>query len=1327
MAEVVDDGLSKFLAAYPSIDDPQFSYELAKRKEFYDLKMEPEEKVPDQPGDLLTQQLLLQRFFSPYTPYQTGLIDHGLGTGKCLLPDSLIHTNLGPFTIAQLYEKYSNNLTFYDDGEGLWSKPTEPIIVTAYDEVEQQFVATSIARFYRQSISEEVAHLAFSDGAHISITKAHHLYNGTDWTNKFTVGQTLCTVDREDDGELVLCPSTLDQLAYRQYKGWVYDLEIDKYHNFVANGVLCHNTCSASAVVEAFKTTEVDGRVRNPALVFVRSDTLERKFRSEVATICTKDVYSAKPTARELAAGTVEMTAQTAAIRLARSVEKSYDIVKFETFLKTLPSDETIKRKYSSRVIIIDEAHELRIQPKAAKEKAKAAKAKKSKAASKKTKSKKSKSKSKAAASTEEVDEDIEGEVEDDEDDEEANEELALAEEAEGVELSDSAKYLYNQMHRFLHVVENCRILLLTGTPIWDRTNEIAALMNLILPLGEQQLPTGREFDTTFFDDNGDLTPIGTERLRAAFRGRVSVLRPMMTTAKREEIGQIGPWTKFMKLFPDVMSEEQAAYVQQAREKIEIRQVRIKGKTTERKIKGGSVLRLPRDAANFVFPVFDASGSITDYEYGPEAFTKYAVRMVKRRRVVKGVEETSTAKTYSIENRFLREAIKNNLKDFSAKFASIIAEIKAHPKELVFVYIDRVEGAGAILFGLCMELHGFRWAKKSEDIGTKSDKKRFCVISANDFTTSGASQITALIDSFNKPDNMYGDRCQIIVGSEKTALGLSIHNIRQIHVLMPHWNMAGVDQPIGRGLRVGSHKALPSRERYVKIYRHTAVDPETDKAKDVKHGPSYPPDAMISGEETIDTYVYTLAENKEYRNSQIYRLMKETAFDCPLTYRRNVLKTDTDGTRECDYQTCNYECDGFPPTDTEGKVWEYDIPLDDLDHASYNLYHSSGRVKEIIDELATLFNHYFALRLDTVAQLLSIDDKERDLLLQAIDTIINSRMLIRNRYGFPSYLKEQGNFLFLDNTLTPIANYSEATYIETPLVTERSSFTTLVTLMELERDNKRVDTFCRATGKKDADKWEQLFAEMTYSARVLLFESVMEWKYKHSKLTPGQRQLYEVVTKHFAGAAKTMKDETIVHNLFNEEVQGPAYNVSAKAIKVTGLVRYYDKKLKRWAYVENEKQEIAYARQFRAKLEAGVKEAQKDNPYGLVGIIHKKDPQLRISMRQPDGTWLKGGACKTYSLEKLFGLVRNNLNYLPPAASSYKDKTRKQLIDLLQRLVQFTEFTTDEILADMSDQELRQLLTLLNMAKPRLCAMFLQWFQDHNLLVHTDGKKKGEE
>ena len=1021
-------------------------------------------------------------------------------------------------------------------------------------------------------------------------------------------------------------------------------------HCLLFHGLGSGKTCTASAVVESYKNTLVDDKPRKPALIFVRSGDLRDNFRREIANVCTKNVYLPKTTRKELEKG-VELTEEAKIGRLNKSIRKTYDIVSFGKFLRNLPSDDIVKRKYSNRIIVIDEAHHFRIQPK----------------------TKKTKMGVGATGDIEYTEEDV--------------------------------TMLYNTMHHFLHTVEKCRILLLTGTPIWDQTSEIASLMNLILP-DDQQLPTGNAFMAEFFDNDGNM--INETVLRDRFRGKISFLRSMITTAKRIEMGTKQPWLKYLTVYPDGMSEFQADYARLAKDKEEVKEVKVKGKIVERTIKGGTVYNLAQDAANFVFPVFDKQGNVIDGEYGQQAFKKYAVKTVKRQHTTKdGKVTVNYVDTYAIDNPYLQREIKNNLAEYGIKFASIIDAIKKHPNELVYIYMEAVTGAGAILLGLILQLHGFQRAKTAADIERPSEKKRFVVMTSDPQTTSAPRQISDVRKSFNAPDNKYGDRLQIIIASEKFSEGVSLKNVRQVHIAMPHWNVASIDQAKFRAIRFLSHEDLPPEERYIRTYLHMAVERAEPDGPAYAKGMGFPADVAFSDYETINAYIYSRAEEKEYKNAQIYRLLKEMAFDCALNYKRNVLEGDTEGSRDCDFQQCNYQCDGFPSVKKTGKVWDYSIPADRLDTSTYNLFYSSGRIKEIIDAIAKLFNNYFSLRIDTVQDLIQIDDNEKVLMLQAIDVIINSRMLIRSRYGFGSYLKEEGNILFLDNNITPVAKYAESTYMENPLITDRSSLEALIEIMELDIDRAGVLKFCKKPS-------EEVFETLSYKTKIILLE--VAYATSLQKMNATQRTAVDIVMSAMGDNIYELSDGAMVHILYTEEFRGLAYDVAAKDIQVTGLMRVYNPTSKVWKYVSDVDAEEQYVEEIRSQLGSQREVGFQDNPYGAFGWISKKDGSFRITIKPEPGKKGKarGKVCQNFHVPDLIDIFVNKLQYLPKPHEDYDTVSKADLIKRIKGKTGFSEYKQN--LESKTEDELRGLLTLLTLHIDELCAELRQWFADHDLL-----------
>lgn len=1044
----------------------------------------------------------------------------------------------------------------------------------------------------------------------------------------------------------------------------------------VIHGLGTGKTCVASAIIENFKNVTVNGLKREPALFFVKSEDFILNVKQEIVNVCTYAIYTAKPSAKELASG-ADMSEQARIARLNKSIAETYELVSYQTILPKLPSDEIIRTKYSNRIIVLDEPHILREQPK-------------------KKKSKK-------------------GGVESEENEDEAPE-MIDADDAE-----DKSKVLYWQMHRFMHAVESCRKFLFTGTPIWDKPNEIANQMNLILPVDEQ-LPTGKAFNAKFF--NGEEL-INAEDLRKAFAGRVSFLREMTTTARREEIGVLKPWMKHFRVYPCGMDDYQTFFANRARE-LEVTTI-SKGK--ERQTKGGAILKLARDASNFVFPIFDSRGNLDEENmieprYGPKAFEKFVVK----KRIIyktdeKGKKTSSTVKKYALDEN-LKKYLSNieNLRKCSSKLASLVTYLQDHPDELIFVYNDQVAsgGGGCIMTALVLELYGMAWAKTSSAISTALNKKplpgkplagrRFAVITSDEETTSDGRRIQELINSINQPDNKYGSRCQLLIGSEKISVGITLKNFRVIVLWGPHWNFSALDQAGGRVYRFEAQASLPENERYVKTYRYAAVE-KSDDGKGYAKGEGFPKNASFSKHETTDIHIYGIAENKDYKNAQIYREAQKAAVDCALTYERNVVDQDVDGTRECRYTTCNYKCENFPDAyiDTSSRVWKYQIPEDELDLSTYHMFYSSSRIENLVTSIVKLFNSYFSLRLELLQELLDVNDSDKILLLRALEIVIDKRILIRNRYGFGSYLKESGNTYFLDNSMSLHAHYSESVYSAYPLISERNSFEDMIDLRNMGKDKMIVKEFCSTPDLTT-------FSKLSYKTQVLMLESAYILR-KQKGLSSKQKDILNFVLEEMGDYIYQVEDATgekkIINSAYAQEYKGEAYDVSAKEIRAEGLLRVYNPNTSSWSGVTDKGEEKEYARDIKNINRQRIEKAFDDNPYGVYGWISKKDGRFRI-VKKEEGTSTRGRVCGT-PIRDLYEIFFNRIKELPKPDPEYKKDDRKTLLEKIEGRLQVDE-EFKKNLKDKDDDYLRRFLTLTSMNIDRTCETLKEWLQKHNLL-----------
>ena len=121
-------------------------------------------------------------------------------------------------------------------------------------------------------------------------------------------------------------------------------------------------------------------------------------------------------------------------------------------------------------------------------------------------------------------------------------------------------------------------------------------------------------------------------------------------------------------------------------------------------------------------------------------------------------------------------------------------------------------------------------------------------------------------------DNRNGENVKVVLITKAGAEGLDFKNIRQIHILEPWYNMNRIEQMIGRGVRNLSHCKLPFEERNVEIYLYGTLP--------------------RNQEEPADMYVYRFAEKKAIQIGKVTRLLKEIAVDCILHIEQTNFTVD---------------------------------------------------------------------------------------------------------------------------------------------------------------------------------------------------------------------------------------------------------------------------------------------------------------------------------------------------------------------------------------------------------------------------------------------------
>lgn len=540
------------------------------------------------------------------------------------------------------------------------------------------------------------------------------------------------------------------------------------------------------------------------------------------------------------------------------------------------------------------------------------------------------------------------------------------------------------------------KLILLTGTPMVDSVGEIANIINLLSP---QEEPTGKDFLDKFFYKQGknlyNLYPDKVNYLKGIFKGYISYLKatendiiktfvgtpikdipnlPLLTKATDTSILNTVVFMNKMKTLQRTGYIN--AYKNDTHTKNEDELIPAPNGADEN---NAGVYLHSRQASLFVFP---------DGSYGSEGFKKFFDK-----------KKNFGATLYNAIKGKTEEQTLENISNFSCIYHKVLQEILSNKDKCIFIYSFFVSGSGSIVLARLLEILGYAHARGDESFPAK----RYALLSSN----ITAKAIDRINERFNRPDNRNGEFIQVIIGSNKLTEGVSFYHIQQEHIMTPWWNNALISQAMARGIRINSHRHLPGKTQ-VKIFLH-ACDTSGDAST-----PS------------IDLNMYITAEFKDRTMKQIERVLKESAVDCALTYERN--KRNIPFSRDCDFQECNYTCDGIkgmPP---------YKLNEQDLDISTYQLYYATTEQVDIVNTIQNYMRTNFEVSLEDIVD--SFAGKyEPFVILNTLFFIIEQNYPIINKYGFVNYLREENNVFFLvDNLMAPSSIMSKF-YAKTPVLT----------------------------------------------------------------------------------------------------------------------------------------------------------------------------------------------------------------------------------------------------------------------------------------------------
>ncbi len=496
----------------------------------------------------------------------------------------------------------------------------------------------------------------------------------------------------------------------------------------------------------------------------------------------------------------------------------------------------------------------------------------------------------------------------------------------DAIKESDSSKkpmYIFDEVHNFINNVYNnitsqtgkrayviydyiqqekkdnddTRILLMTGTPAINNPFEIALMFNLLRP---GIFPNSEIKFTEKYIKNNRLDPVNKNMFQRKIMGLVSYYSGADKQLFADK--HYHPVTVTM----DPYQQEVYEHFEDIEEKIE-KKNRNKPKGKGSKI-ASTYKSFTRQSCNFTFPIMgnkltgenrprpsnfqvsesdaqkilEANNKLDETNEGNEQFIEYmdVIKLYMKelkiyfdkielkdkknnKSIIKDVDAFRHKYNYDFHKFWKEYKDKSELlKSFYSCSCKIVAMIfnSFSSKGPIIMYSTYVKMEGLEIIKLYLHYFGFTSFNK------KDGKDYFRYIEYH-----GSISMDDRIRNkkyFNIPQNIKGKVIKIILISPAGSEGISLMNIKQVHVLEPYWNEVRINQLVGRAVRQCSHSDLPMNERYVDVYRY--ISQRQNK------------------KETTDENIQALANKKDELIGSFLTTLKEIAVDCELFKNHNI-------------------------------------------------------------------------------------------------------------------------------------------------------------------------------------------------------------------------------------------------------------------------------------------------------------------------------------------------------------------------------------------------------------------------------------------------------
>lgn len=978
--------------SYPEPDDPDFQLKIFRKREYniHEYPERPEAKTYQEIEEhrnnicgrhftLHEHQASLANFINPDTPNKGIIVFHGLGSGKCIGKDSIVRVidddhNDYNNSIEIIWEKFCSGVETISDGSEI-SIPLTSLYIKSYNEKMKRYEYRQIEFLYREYINSFVKEIILENGSEIKLTGIHKLLTSGGWTNNFSENDCVMT----DYGKFV----KIKKIKQIEYHDYVYDFTVPTTHNFVSNGILCHNTCVGVAIAERFKP--LVQKYNTKIFILVPGALLKNSWKKHLIK-CTGETYLKYHDKSKVISQVEQQKMEKNALVTALN---NYKIMSHRSFYKHVLGERI---KTTDKVV----------------------NGSKVKTAYRKT---------------------DEGEFERDISTDRIhnlNNTVIIVDEAHNLTGNNYGLALTQIIKNSV----NLKIVLLTATPMKNLADDIIPLLNFIRP-EDSQIERNKIFNN-YDNYMMDFREGGQAYLKKMLNGYVSHIRGAdpITYAKRVDKGIIPKGLKFTNLIRCEMLDFQKSIYEVAikyeDDRLDrrvqavanvvfpklsknktiigcygkqgiydvLRQLRENSDLLNEKI--GNELFENSSENDWIFPSADGktiSGRIFKMPYLKYFSTKFYKVMKKLNRLVIGKKGPQTAFIYSnlveigirpfqeilIQNGYLEYQeshtnyqINNDTvcyycgKTYSEHKSNRLSRESTDDYDLEIETDDNIQvkkHQDDDLEKMTLHKSEIKRSDSSSDYEPYKNKNTR-LNNAHDFypatflTVTGKSndessdvipeeKVLVLDNVFSHIDNRHGKYLKFVLGSKVMNEGTNLKNVGEAHILDIHFNLGKVDQAIGRAIRWCSHYNLMSEENpypFVNVYKYVV------SFKDNK----------LSAEEEL----YRKAELKYLLIKKVERIMKESAFDCPLNLNVNIFREEMSKYKdcgkegnmpcpvECDYTNCHYKCDNEKLNseyyDPNRMIYKR-LSKDQIDYSTFNSSLQKSEIDYVKDKIKEMY------------------------------------------------------------------------------------------------------------------------------------------------------------------------------------------------------------------------------------------------------------------------------------------------------------------------------------------------------------------------------------